>query len=84
MSCENADNCQKAFVVVPNEGLLEAGTADYKGLRDKMKNIRFLPNATTKSTQHFEYDICIIVGISHHVICHVTDHQTHKAADCSF
>src|SRR5204863_4567858 len=37
-----------------------SATADYKGLRDKMKNIRFLPNATTKSTLHFEHDICII------------------------
>ena len=36
------------------------GTADYKRLRVKMKNIRFLPNATTKPTQHFEHEICII------------------------
>ena len=35
-------------------------TADYKGLRDKMKNIQFLSNATIKSTQHFEHDIFII------------------------
>src|SRR5436190_24068312 len=36
----------------------ELATADYKGLRDKMKNIRILPNATIKPTQHFEHDIC--------------------------
>ena len=38
----------------------ELATADYKGLRVKMKNIRFLPNATTKPIQHLEHDICLI------------------------
>src|SRR5438034_10824480 len=56
--------------------------ADYKRLRVKMKNIRFLPNATTKPTQHFEHDICII-NLTIIIAVHLSVYCGGKSDNCS-